>query len=250
MTRDLVHVKQASEEIVLVLGSEDVRLVADQATRGRRSKMSQDGHQIRTGPGMVIDDVVILAVDTAVDGMDQAVTEAAARVHQEGSGEDPLAAGGKDHLDRIIHAAGHDRLDAGTVRAGAKDVRGARDQGRPARSLVSLLGEGTLAPVDPAVRAQVRAVQVVGAAGQRLAVEPDLALVRLAVVVGVRQLPDLRRGADVDRPAIPQDPLREHHLVGEHGRLVEHPGPLGVFEADDPVRRVLDLLGDFLIRAR
>ena len=92
---------------------------------------------------------------------------------------------------------------------------GVRDERLPAGPLVGLLGERALAPVDPAVRAEVRAVQVVGAAGQRLALEPLFALVGDAVAVGVGQLPDARRRGDVERAVEPHRAFGEHHLVGE-----------------------------------
>ena len=116
-----------------------------------------------------------------------------------------------------------------------------------ARQRVLLLRERPLAPVDPAVGAEVRAVQVVGAAGERLAVEPHLLLVGLAVAVGVGELEDLRRGGDVERPVQPHRPFGEHHVRHEHRRLVVLPVAAGVFEADDAVRLRLDLLGDLLV---
>ena len=62
-----------------------------------------------------------------------------------------FAAGREDDIDRVIHAAGHDRLDAGAIGPAAEDVGCAGDEWRLARPLVGLLGEGSLAPVDPAV---------------------------------------------------------------------------------------------------
>ena len=107
--------------------------------------------------------------------------------------------------------------------------------------LVGLLGERALGPVDPAVGPGVRAVQVVGAAGERLALEPFLAPVGDAVAVGVGQLPDARRRGDVERAVEPHRPLGEHHLVGEDDALVEAAVAVGVFEADDPVRALFEL---------
>ena len=60
-------------------------------------------------------------------------------------------------------------------------------------------------------------MQVVGAAGERLALEPLDPLVGHAVAVCVGQLPDGGRRSDVERAAVPHRPFGEHHLVGEDG---------------------------------
>src|SRR5438132_6623727 len=145
--------------------------------------------------------------------MNQSVALAAAWMLQERRREDAFAARREGHLHRVIHTAGHNRLDARAVWAAAKDVRGPRHERLLARPFVRLLRERSLAPVDPAVWPKVRAVEVVAAAGERLALEPFDALVGHAVAFAVGQLPDTRRGGDVERPRVPHDALGEHHLV-------------------------------------
>ena len=110
------------------------------------------------------------------------------------------------------------------------------DERRLAGPLIGLLREGALAPVNPAVGSEVRPVQVVGAAGQRLALEPFDTLVRDAVAVGVGQLPDARRRSDVERSGVPHRTFGEHHLVGEDRALVEPAVAIRVFQPKDPVR--------------
>ena len=127
--------------------------------------------------------------------MNEAVALAAAGMDEEGGREDRLAAGGEDHVDRVVHAAGHDRLDARSIGPAAEDVGCLGHKRRLAGPRVRLLGKGSLAPVDPAVPAQVRPVQVVGAAGQGFALEPFDSLVGDAVAIGVGELPD-RGGAE------------------------------------------------------
>ena len=61
--------------------------------------------------------------------------------------------GSEDDVDRVVHAAGHDRLDARSIGTAAEDVRRPGDKRRLARPLVGLLGKRPLAPVDPAVGA-------------------------------------------------------------------------------------------------
>jgi hypothetical protein len=115
---------------------------------------------------------------------------------------------------------------------------------------VGLLRERPLAPVDPAVGAEIGPVQVVGAAGQRLALEPLLAAVGHAVAVGVGQLPDARRRRHVERAVGPQRPLGEHHPVGEGRPPVEATVAIDVLEPDDAMGPVLELDGDLVVRPR
>ena len=107
--------------------------------------------------------------------------------------------------------------------------------------LVGLLGERALRPVDPAVGPGVRAVEIVGAPGDRLPLEPFLPPIGNAVAVGIRQLPDAGRRGDVERSVEPHRPLWEHHAIGEDDALVEAAITVGVFEADDPVRALFEL---------
>ena len=92
-------------------------------------------------------------------------------------------------------------------------------------------------------------MQVVGAAGERLAREPLDPLVGHAVAVGVGQLPDGGRRGDVERAAVPHRPLGEHHLVGEDGLLVEFAVAVAVFEPDDPVGLLRELFLDVVVGA-
>ena len=51
--RDLVHVEQAGEQVVLIFRAEDRRLVARQAARGGGAEVRQDRHELRAGPLVV-----------------------------------------------------------------------------------------------------------------------------------------------------------------------------------------------------
>src|SRR5205823_10723246 len=84
-----------------------------------------------------------------------------------------------------------------------------------------------------AVRAEIRAVDVIGATGQRATFEPFFPLVRHAVSVRVGELPDARRPGDVNRTFIPEAALREHHLVRVFDRFVESSVAIAVFDTDD-----------------
>src|SRR5690606_36734347 len=99
----------ASEEIVLKGGAEGIRSIANQPAGRGRAEVAQDRHQVGRGPlvGGVLEDVVFLAVEPAVDGVNQSVPVAAAGALEERGGEDPFAAGEKLDVDRVVHAAGH-----------------------------------------------------------------------------------------------------------------------------------------------
>ncbi len=196
------------------------------------------------------DRVVNLAVDAAVNGVDQAVALAAAGMNKERGGEDPLSARSENHVNGIVHAASHHRFDRTAFRRLAKDVSRAGPEGR-SRSGVDLLGKCPFTPVDPTVQPRIRSVKVIGATRERLTFEPLDPLVGHSVAVGIGQLPDGGRARPhIQRAAQPHRSLRKHHLVGEDGALVEDSVPVAVLEPHDPVRLLLELLLDIVVRAR
>ena len=92
-------------------------------------------------------------------------------------------------------------------------------------------------------------MQVVGAAGERLAREPLDSLVGHAVAVGIGQLPDGGRGGDIERAGVPHRSLGEHHLVGEDGSLVEFSVAVAILQPDDPVGFFRELFLDVVVGA-
>ena len=108
---------------------------------------------------VAVDDGVRLAVHAAVDRVHQPVAPAGLRMLEERRGQNAFAGGREGHVDRVVHAAGHDHFDRRIARPPAEDVRRARHERRLAGALVGLLGERALGPVDPAVgtRDRVRA---------------------------------------------------------------------------------------------
>ena len=117
----LVQVEVAGEEVVNVAGTEDQRLVSRQTARRGRAHVQQDGHDLRPGPlvGRFEDRTVDLAVDAAVNRMDQTIALAAAGMLEEGAGEDSLATRSEGDVDGIVHASGHHWLDAVYHQAGS-----------------------------------------------------------------------------------------------------------------------------------
>ena len=92
-------------------------------------------------------------------------------------------------------------------------------------------------------------MQIVRATSERVPFEPFLALVGHAIAVGIGQLPDARRSGHIQRGVVPQRSLRKHQFVGEDSALVELAVAVGVFQADDSMRLVDELLGRRIVRA-
>ena len=117
MPADLVQVEVTGEEIVLIRLAEGVGFVAGEPAGSGRAHVQEGRHDFRARPFVsgLEDRVVDLAVDAAVDRVDQTVALAAAGMHEERGGEDRLSARREDHVDGVIHAAGHHRLDSGAI---------------------------------------------------------------------------------------------------------------------------------------
>ena len=163
---------------------------------------------VGTGRGWSVDDIVDLAVNAAVDGVNEAVALAAAGMDEERCREDSLAAGREHDIDGVIHAAGHHRLDQRSLGPFAEDVRRPRHERRLAGSFVGLLGERSLAPIDPAVGPQVGTVEVVGAARERLALNHSSRLSAMPSPSVSVSFQMLGGGGDVERTVDTRASLR------------------------------------------
>src|SRR5215203_818635 len=123
---------------------------------------------------MTVEYSMFFPVHAAINGVDQPVM---ARIDGEkSSGKDSLAIGHEGDIYRIIHAARHDGLETGAVRAAPKDVRGF---GFPFLSIhdMRLFGKRAFTPVNQSVTAGIGTVQIVRATGERSTFEPFDALV-------------------------------------------------------------------------
>src|SRR4051812_33283783 len=112
--------------------------------------MGQNRHQF-AGAGMIVDDIMHFAVNTAVNRVNDAVAFTTFRMLKERGGKEPLAAGCECDFHRVIHSASHDRFDPASVRLATKNVGSASYKGRLAGALVSLFRERAFAPVDPTI---------------------------------------------------------------------------------------------------
>ena len=201
------------------------------------------------GAGMAVEDAMVFSVDAAVEGMNQPVTLTATGMDKERARHDPLPFRREDDVDGVVHAAGQHRLELARIVAGAEDVAGAGRPAGAAGEVVALLGKGPLAPIDPAIAAEIGAMEIIGTAGEGLGVKPHLARFGDAIVIGIGEFPDLRRRRDIERAAVPQRPLRHHQPLGIDRAAVERAIAVGVLEAEDAMGRVFHLLGDGDVRA-
>src|SRR5689334_7184500 len=107
MPRHLAQIELAGKEILAVRVAEHARLVLRETTGRRRSQVRQHRHQF-AGACMPFEHAMILAVDAAVNGMDQSVALTIARVYDKCRREDALALEREYDIDRVVHATGHD----------------------------------------------------------------------------------------------------------------------------------------------
>ena len=247
MAHDLAQVEVAREQVVRPVRAKDARAIHGQPARGGRAGVIHHRHEV-AGARVAVERGLLLAINAAVNRVQQAVALAAAGL-DERAAQEPLARRVERHAHGIVHATGEHGFKARAIGPRTEDVRGARDEGLAVRERVALLGERTFRPVNPAVWAEVGAVQVVCAAGERLAVMPHLALVGDAVAVGVGELPDLRRRGNVERAVVKHRALGEHHLVREDHGLVEASVTVRVLEAHDAVVLTLVLRRAFVAGA-
>src|SRR5215510_3762091 len=142
---------------------------------------------------MAVSGAINLTVDAAINGVNEAVSFPGFGLVNESRGEESFAPGREGDVHRIIHPAGHHDFQTRTVWTFPEDMGCAALEGFASTQIVGLLGEGALAPVDPAVRPQIRPVHVVGATSQGLALMPFIPLIGDAIVVGIGKLPNAGR---------------------------------------------------------
>ncbi len=251
VARHLAQIEGRGEEVVAIVGAKDIAFVTGERALRRRPGLIERMHDLGAGAlhATVFDHIVNLAEYRAIRRVPDAIAEPGLAEINERAGEDGLALGREGNFNRVVHAAGHDDVQARTVGARAIDVRGFVVQRAAVAELVGLLGERAFRPVNVTVRSEMWPVDIVGATRERVALPPFLALIGHAVAVRVAEPPDARRRRDVNPAVMPQATLREHHLLGEHDRLVEAAVAVGVFEPEHARRRILELVRWFVVGA-
>src|SRR5262249_1680904 len=97
-----------------------------------------------------------------------------------------------------------------------------------------------VAPVEPAVGAEVRSMDVGGVAGEAELGDQLGAQVRLAAFLCIEEFPDAGRRRGVDGALIPEGALREAEPVGEDMAGAEDAALVRGIEDDDAVGELLE----------
>src|SRR5262249_2547320 len=151
-----------------------------------------DGGQELAGAGELLVDIVPRP-DAAVDGVDDGVVTCRPGVQNVDRGE-RLALGGESDLDRVVHAA--PATDPGLTAVGpaAEDAGGLALHQR-AVGLLDLVPVPAVAPVEPAVGAEERPVNVGRVAGEAELRHQLAAAISDAGALAIDELPQAgRRG--------------------------------------------------------
>ena len=228
---DLVGVELGGEEVVDVVLPERAAAVAHQAGGRDPAHVDHRGQQIARA--LEFADALVVGEDSAFDRVEDDV-DALRRREEERAGGERLAFLGERDLHGIVHAAAADDLDLRSVGPAAEHSRGAALHPRPVGA-VDRMSMAPVGPVEPAVGAEERSVDVGGVAA-RSEFRDDL--LALHAAVGLGEFPDARGRAD-ERAAVPQRAHREGEFVGEDDALVERAVAVGVLEADHPMGRPL-----------
>ena len=105
------QVEGARQQIVLILRTQHIRIQPHEPTGCRRAAMMGEHRHDRSRAGMAGQVTVFSAVHSAVDRMEDSVSQTVTRLDHERGGQDPLTAGSKYDFDRVVHTAGHDVFD-------------------------------------------------------------------------------------------------------------------------------------------
>ena len=86
---------------------------------------------------------------------------------------------------------------------------------------LALRGEGSLAPVDVAIDAFVRAVQTVITTLDRAGIEPDGPFIGYVIAIGIAQFPNMRRSNHLDGAVMNEESFRKRQMFSKGSRVIE-----------------------------
>ena len=187
--------------------------------------------------------VVTLAIGSTVYRVQNTVAPARLGQIKEGTAEIAFPRFAECEPYGVVHSSGNDHFELTAVGPGSIDMRGARLEGLPIAKQVGLRSKGSFAPVEKTIRTKVRSVHIVSATLDGTAVEPNGPLIRNMVAIRVGELPNVRRGSDIDGTFINKDALRKRQTLRKDSGMVEGTVAIPVDQAQNPVSRVLELLG-------
>ena len=187
--------------------------------------------------------VVAFAIGSPVHRVQDTVAPARLGQIKEGTAQKAFPRFAECEPYGVVHPSGDDHFELTAVGPSSIDMRGTRLEGLPIAKQVGLRSKGTFAPVEKTIRAKVWSVHIVSATLDGTAVEPNGPLIRNVVAILVGELPNVRRGSDVDVSFINEDALRKRQTLRKDSGVVEGAVAIPVDQTQNPVSRVLELLG-------
>lgn len=235
---DLLRVEEGDEHIALPSGIQRPGAVEGGTRHGHMPEIVHDRHVLlRARQTDDSPQLVGALIDAAVKPVHEGVSPRLIVV--EINHPEDVALGGEIDLDRVVHATERVPLHIAAVGLAGPDARRQAFVHDGPVFLDDVVTLAAVAPVEPAVGMQKRAVHIRRVTVKRVAPDDHLALIGHAVAVGVRQFPDARRRCDVERAIKPRAALRKRHLVGEHRTLVVDAIAVRVLEHHDLVGQLL-----------
>ena len=97
-----------------------------------------------------------LAENRAIRRRTDSIAKTVSGMVQERGAKEPIPVGEPSHIDQVVHATGHDRIDRATLRVPSVQVGGLAGPGFldldfSWKDFVGLFCEGGFGPVDPTV---------------------------------------------------------------------------------------------------
>ena len=121
MLHNLVQVEVAGEQLLIVTAAEQLLTAGYQPAGRCRPLVAEHWHDI-TGHRMCVDGGMFLAVNSPLDGVNQAVATAGFRKLEKGTAEKSFSVLQKRHVHGIVHTSGQHCFDVGAVGVSAKNV--------------------------------------------------------------------------------------------------------------------------------
>jgi hypothetical protein len=158
-------------------------------------------------------------IESALHPVDERV--AARLVLENVDRTDHLALIGEDQLDGIVEAAGRVAAEIGAVRADGEHTARPAAADDIARFIADFVAVAALHEVDAPTGMQERSVDIRRVADVAEVADEQLPPVGHAIAIEVLKLPEPAGRSDVERPFVPQSPLRKCQLVDESGGPIE-----------------------------
>ena len=190
--------------------------------------------------------VVASAIGSPVYRMQNTVPPAGLGQIKEGTAEKAFSRFAECKPYGVVHPTRDDHFELTAVGSGTVNMSGARLESLAIGEDMTLRCKGSFTPVEKTIRAKIRPVHIVSATLDGTTVEPNGPLIRNMVVILVGELPNMRGCSDIDGSFINKNALRKRQTLRKDDRLVEGTVAIPIDQTQNPVSRVLELLGGFV----